>query len=72
MNIYENVPETVKVSTAVGPAALSMFGLPIEQWIFVLSAIVSILVIVEKLPKAIHSIKSMYEWIVGKRNDPSE
>ena len=72
MNIYENIPETVKVSTAVGPAALSLYGLPIEQWVFILSAVVSILVIVEKLPKAIQAIRNMYQWIIGKRNDPSE
>lgn len=72
MDIYERIPETAKVSTAVGPAALTLIGMPLDQWILILSAVVSILVIIEKLPKVIHSIKNIKEWIQGKRNDPSD
>lgn len=72
MNIYEHVPESAKLSTAIGPTALSLLGIPIDQWVYVLSAIVSLFVIVEKLPKVVHSIKSMKDWIQGKKNDPSQ
>lgn len=56
MQVYENIPESAKLATAVGPAALSLFGVPLEHWILILSAIVSILVIIEKIPKAIESM----------------
>jgi hypothetical protein len=72
MNIYEQVPESAKLSTAIGPAALSILGMPLDQWVYVLSAIVSLLVIVEKLPKVIQSIKSLKDWITGKKDDFSE
>lgn len=72
MNIYEHVPESVKVSTAVGPAALSLLGMPIEQWVYILSAVVSLFIIIEKLPAVVHSIKRMRDWITGKVDDPSE
>jgi hypothetical protein len=55
--IYDKIPETAKVGTAVGPAALTLAGLPLDQWILILSAIVSLLVIIEKLPRAIDSMK---------------
>ena len=50
MNLYEHVPETIKVSAAVAAPALTIVGYSVEQWTFVLSAIVSLLVIAEKLP----------------------
>lgn len=59
MTIYENIPESAKLTTAIGPAALSLFGVPLEQWVLVLSAIVSILIILEKIPKAIDSLKNL-------------
>lgn len=70
MDVFERVPEAAKVSAAVGPAALTLMGMPLEQWILILSAIVSILVIIEKLPKVIHSIKNIVDWIRGVRDDP--
>ncbi len=71
MNIYEQVPESAKLSTALGPAAFSLMGMPLEQWVYVLSAVVSLFIIIEKLPKVVHSIKSMKDWLTGKKNDPS-
>lgn len=59
MEIYEKIPESAKVTTALGPAALGLFGIPLEQWILILSAIVSILIIIEKIPKAYNAIVSM-------------
>lgn len=70
MDIYERIPEAAKVGTALGPAALTLMGIPLDQWLLILSAVVSLLIIVEKLPKAIHAIKNIVEWVRGKRDDP--
>jgi hypothetical protein len=71
MQVLEHVPESAKLTTAIGPAAISLFGMPLDQWVYALSAVVSILVILEKLPKVIHSIKNLKDWITGKKDDPS-
>lgn len=56
MQILEQVPDSVKLATAVGPPGLYFCGLPMEHWILIASAIASVLVIIEKLPKAIDAI----------------
>lgn len=66
MEIYEKIPESAKVTTALGPAALGLFGIPLEQWILILSAIVSILIIIEKIPKAYNAIAAMVNKFRGK------
>lgn len=66
MNISEfsnSVPDSVKVGLATGSTALTLFGVPVEQWMYVLSAIVSLLFIIEKLPKAYNSLKQMWKGI---------
>lgn len=60
MNILEQVPDSVKITMATSPTVLTLFGYPIEQWMYVFSLIVSILFVIEKLPKVFKSIKEMY------------
>lgn len=62
-NTLENVPDAVKVAGAVTAPALSFLGVTVEDWTFILSAIVSILFIIEKLPMLINRGKSFYQWI---------
>ena len=69
-DIFEKIPETAKVTTAVGPAVMTLMGMPLDQWILVLSAIVSLLVIIEKLPKVITAIQNIVQWVKGKRDNP--
>lgn len=68
----ENISDTAKLVTATTTPVLSMFGVPIEQWVFVLSAILTVLFIVEKLPKALDSVRRMYRWMRGDRDEPSK
>lgn len=63
MEVYERIPESAKVATALGPAALGLFGIPLEQWILILSAVVSILIIIEKIPKAYEAIRTLIKKI---------
>lgn len=69
MQIYEHVPDSVKLAVAAGPPGLFFLGMPMEHWILIMSAIASILVIIEKLPKAIDSIHNLIERFKnGNRN----
>ena len=56
MQVLEQIPDSVKITLATVPPGLYLFGIPMEHWILILSAIASALVIVEKLPKALDSI----------------
>lgn len=56
MDLYDKIPESAKVTTALGPAALNMFGVPLSEWVLILSICVSVLIIIERIPKVIDSI----------------
>jgi hypothetical protein len=68
MQVLEQVPDSVKLSTALSSSVFTFMGLPVEQWMFILSAIVSVLFIIEKIPKVILSIQSTYRWFKGDKD----
>lgn len=59
-HISEHIPDGIKVGVSVSAPALTVAGVPLEQWTFILSAIVSILFIIEKLPMLINRVKQLY------------
>lgn len=59
MQILEHVPDSAKLAVATVPPGLYFVGLPMEHWILILSAIASVLVIIEKLPKALESVAKL-------------
>lgn len=66
MNIQEhlpNVPDVAKVVVATSSSVLTIFGLPVEQWMYILSGIVSLLFIIEKIPMLIKRMKELYGYI---------
>ncbi len=65
--VASQVPDGVKVTTAIAAPALSFLGLSPEEWTYILSAIVSILFIIEKLPMLFQRIRTVKEWIDAKR-----
>lgn len=62
-HIVEQVPDSAKITSVAITPILSIFGVPLEQWVYVLSAIMTILFIIEKIPKVIISLKWMWERI---------
>lgn len=62
-HISENVPDTIKVGASVAAPSLSVLGLPVEQWGYVLSAVVAIMVIIEKTPVVVQRLKALYAKI---------
>lgn len=59
MQILDQIPDSAKITVATVPPGLYVFGMPMEHWILILSAIASLLLIIEKLPKAIDSIHKL-------------
>jgi len=52
MNIQESlnqVPDSVKVTVATSSAVFSIMGFSLQDWVYILSGVVSIMFIIEKL-----------------------
>lgn len=64
--ITENIDDVVKVAVSTYAPVAYWCGLTLEEWTFVLSAVVSVLFIIEKIPGLIQRIVKGYEWIKSK------
>ena len=69
MQYLENVPDTVKVATAISAPMLSVLGVSVEEWTYILSAIVSLLFIIEKLPVFLSRCRAFISWIREKKKN---
>lgn len=70
-NIHETV-DVIKVGFATSPATLSLFGYSMSDWGYVLSAIVSIMFIIEKSPVFIQRVKQFKRWLMNRKKDESK
>ncbi len=59
----DQVPDGLKVAGAIAAPVLTIFGVTVEDWTFILSAIVSLFFIIEKLPMFILRVKAFYKWM---------
>ena len=58
----ENIPDSAKLIAAGVPPMASVLGLTVEEWSFVLSGILALMFIVEKLYR-------FYKWARKKKKD---
>jgi hypothetical protein len=65
--ISNQIPDTAKVATAVSSSVLSLFGIPVQEWGYVLSGLVAIVILLEKSPIVIQRIKSLWRWMHVRR-----
>lgn len=68
MNYLEQIPDTAKVAATAAAPALTFLGVEVEQWGYIISAIVGVLFIIEKLPVAAKSIETLINWYKKKKN----
>lgn len=61
-----DVSDTVKVGLATGAPVLTIAGYPVEQWGYVLSAIVALFVIIEKSPVVVARVRQFRNWVRKK------
>lgn len=64
MQIY-NIPDGAKVAVSVTAPVLTLFGITVEDWTYILSAIVSVLFIIEKTPTMIKRVKELWKWFMS-------
>lgn len=63
----DQIPDGAKVVGSVAAPILTLFGIPIAEWTYVLSAIVSLLFIIEKSPMLYQKLKDLYEYVKRKK-----
>lgn len=71
MNIQESlqqIPDTVKIAVATGSSALTFLGIPVQEWMYILSAIVSLMFVIEKMPIFIERVKQFKRWVFRESN----
>lgn len=59
----DQVPDSLKLATAVSAPVLTFLGIAVEQWTFVLSAVVSLFFIIEKFPTIVKRIVEFITWM---------
>lgn len=59
----DHIPDSLKLTAATSPTVLNLWGIPVEQWMFIASAVVSIMFVIEKAPVCIRNIKIFINWI---------
>lgn len=63
MKFIEQINDTAKVSLATAAPVLTVFGVPVETWGYILSAIVSLMFIIEKIPMFVIRMKQFKRWL---------
>jgi hypothetical protein len=63
----ENIPDGAKVAASAAAPVLTLMGVPLQEWTYVLSAIVSVLFIIEKTPVLIARIKQLIAYVKRKK-----
>lgn len=58
--MMNNNNEGLYAALAVAPAPLTMFGVPLSDWMYIASITVSVLYIVDKLPQYYRRIRRYY------------
>lgn len=59
----DQIPDGAKVAVSVASPVLSFLGIPVQEWGYVLSAIVSLLFIIEKTPMLIERVKYLIKKV---------
>lgn len=63
----DQIPDGAKVAASAAAPVLSLLGLPLQEWTYILSAIVSVLFIIEKTPVLIARIKQLKDYVKRKK-----
>ena len=61
--MLDQVPDSIKVAGAVSAPVLTFLGITVEDWTYILSAIVSFMFIVEKMPIFIFKMRMFIKWM---------
>jgi hypothetical protein len=68
---HETINEVARAAPPLGVGGLSLYGIPLNEWVLLLTAIYTIFLIVDKFPSVIERIRALVRWVKG-RNVKSE
>ena len=63
----QSIPDSAKLAAVATAQVLSVMGISLEDWTYILSAIVSVFFILEKLPMVINRVRTFNEWVRRKK-----
>lgn len=64
--ITEDISDLIKGSVAFGVPTTSFMGVPLQEWMYIVSICAAVLLILERLPSAYSSMKGMKERIYAR------
>ncbi len=60
MAISEDVQDYVKAGLTLAPPGLTLFGVSLEAWMYLISIVAGALLIIERIPKAWRVVRGVY------------
>lgn len=67
--ITEDISDIIKGSVAFGVPTTSFMGVPLQEWMYIVSICAAVLLILERMPTAYASLKSMKEKVYGRNKE---
>lgn len=61
-HITENAVDLIKTATAMGPpASAALFGISLEEWMFIASIVASLFIVLDKLPSIMEKFSAKFK-----------
>lgn len=67
-----NKNEAILASPPMGVAGLSVMGIPLAEWVYILTIVYTIFLIIDKLPVVHQRFIQLWSLIVGRRTQKKE
>lgn len=58
--ITEEVSDFIKGGAAFGVPTVSMFGIPVQEWMYIMSLFAATLLVLERLPSVYGTLSGLY------------
>lgn len=63
MKILEQVPETLKAAPTVSVGGLTLWGIYLNEWVMILTAVWTIYLIIDKTPTIVKRLAAFLRWL---------
>lgn len=61
-SVTENAVDLIKTATAMGPpASAALFGISLEEWMFIASIVASLFIVLDKLPAILGRLSAKFK-----------
>lgn len=62
----EHIKDTVMAAPPVSVGALTMWGVPLSEWILLLTAVYTVFLIIDKLPAVLRTLRDGWRFLRRK------